>query len=86
MDLLRCLTCELRFIVAETGVGDWSCTTCGAPLALVAIGLQGTPEEVSTALGARHLLSRAPGRAGPAVARAALARDPRAGPDAGSRG
>lgn len=58
MDLLECLTCELRFTIAHAGVGQgWSCPDCGEALALVAIGLPGTAQEVSTALNARHLLS-----------------------------
>jgi hypothetical protein len=58
VDFLECLTCELRFTVADAGVGQGlSCPDCGEPLALVALGLPGTPEEVSTALNARHLLS-----------------------------
>ena len=61
MDFLECLTCELRFTVADAGVGQGlSCPDCREPLALVAIGLQGTPEEVSSALNARHLLSLSP--------------------------
>jgi len=58
VDLLECLKCELRVTVADTGVAQWTCPDCKEPLELVAIGLQGTPEEVSTALNARYLLSR----------------------------
>lgn len=57
VDLLECLTCRLRFTVVDTGVGDWACPECDGPLALVAIGLHGTPEQLSTALHAHHLLS-----------------------------
>jgi hypothetical protein len=58
VDLLECLSCERRFIVAHAGVGEgWGCPDCGDVLALVAIGLPGTAQQVSTALNARHLLS-----------------------------
>ena len=56
MDLLECVTCEQRFILADAGDGAaWPCPTCHNELWLVVRSIPGAAHQIAVALNARYL-------------------------------